>query len=94
MPLVVSLDTCRHTARTWSRICVARSWELANAMPAIYGGLGSSAPMAAWQAAFVAESACLGASDHVQVLLDLVKAFETVPHGVLAAAARARGSPW
>ena len=49
--------------------------------------------MAAWQAAFVAESASLADADHVQVLLDLVKAFETVPHDVLASAAVARGIP-
>ena len=81
--------------RLWmrTRICLAQIWERANAMPCIYGGLGSSAQMAAWQAAFVAESAALAAQDHVQVLLDLVKAFETVPHDVLARAARARGYP-
>ena len=33
MPLVVSLDTCRHTARKWSRICVARSWLEAHPTP-------------------------------------------------------------
>ena len=76
-----------------TRICLARCWEKANALPTIYGGLGSSAQMAAWQASFVAEAACLGARDHVQALLDLVKAFETVPHDVIAAAARVRGYP-
>ena len=76
-----------------TRICLARCWEKANALPTIYGGLGSSAQMAAWQASFVAEAACLGARDHVQALLDLVKAFETVPHDDIAAAARVRGYP-
>ena len=33
MPLVVSLDTCRHMARKWSRICVARSWLEAHPPP-------------------------------------------------------------
>eukprot|EP00973_Karenia_brevis_P030846 4254122-Karenia_brevis.AAC.1 len=49
--------------------------------------------MASWQAAFLAEAACLGGDDHAQVLLDLVKAFETVPHRVIVSAARAKGYP-
>ena len=52
---------------------MARCWETSNALPSIFGGAGSSAKFAAWQSAFVAEAACLGALDHVQVLLDLVK---------------------
>ena len=49
--------------------------------------------MASWQAAFVAESAALSSEDHVQALLDLVKAFETVPHAILVRAAASRGYP-
>ena len=49
------------------------------------------AQKASWQAAFVAEAAALAKDDHVQVLLDLVKAFETVPHHILVAAACAKG---
>ena len=76
-----------------TRIGLARVWESVNALPCMFGGLGSSAQMAAWQAAFLAESAALASFDHAQVLLDLVKAFETVPHHVLVMAALAKGYP-
>ena len=52
-----------------------------------------SAQNAAWQAAFTAECAALEHLDHVQSLLDLVKAFETVPHAILAALAHDLGFP-
>jgi len=57
-----------------------------------FGGAGMGAQRAAWQAAFVAELAYLQRLDHVQILLDLVKAFETIPHCKLIAAARAKGA--
>ena len=81
--------------RIWfrARIGLARAWELTHSLPSVFGGVGSSAQHAAWQAAFVAESAALSNLDHIQALLDLVKAFETVPHYVLVAAARAKGYP-
>ena len=47
----------------------------------------------AWQAGFVAEAAALTKVDFAEGLVDLVKAFETVPHHVLAAAATAKGYP-
>jgi len=46
------------------------------------------AQRAAWQAAFKAENAALRKKDFAHSLLDLVKAFERVPHGHLVAAAR------
>ena len=81
--------------RIWfrARIGLARAWEQSHHLPGIFGGVGSSAQHAAWQAAFVAESAALSGRDHIQGLLDLVKAFETVPHWVLVKAARASGYP-
>jgi len=42
------------------------------------------AQKAAWQAGFQAEAAALSRSNYAQALLDLVKAFETVPHDVVA----------
>jgi len=51
------------------------------------------AQKAAWQAAFVAEAAALTKVEFAEGLVDLVKAFETVPHHVLAAAATAKGYP-
>jgi len=79
--------------RIWmrARIIVARVWEAANAMPTVFGGAGMGAQKAAWQAAFDSESAALTGTSHAQSLLDLVKAFETVPHEVLASAAEKAG---
>jgi len=49
------------------------------------------AQKAAWQAVLDSESAALTGTNHAQSLLDLVKAFETVPHDVLANAAEKAG---
>ena len=51
------------------------------------------AQKASWQEAFTAESACLAGLDYANALLDLVKAFETVPHWVLVEAAKLNGYP-
>ena len=51
------------------------------------------AQRAAWATAFTAEAAALGLDEHALSLLDLVKAFETVPHDMLVAAAKLRGYP-
>ena len=60
-------------------------------MPSLFGGPGMGAQRAAWEAAFTAELAAHCRKDHLQVLLDLVKAFETVPHDKLVAVAVAKG---
>ena len=49
------------------------------------------AQAAAYQVAFAAEAAVLKPMVYVAGLLVLVKAFESVPHAVLAAAAKAKG---
>ena len=72
---------------------VARCWEAANALPSMYGGSGMGAQRAAWEAAFIAELSALRRLDHLQILLDLVKAFETVPHHLLVRAAIEKGYP-
>ena len=79
--------------RLWmrTRICVARAWEAATAMPCLFGGAGMGAQRAAWEAAFASELAAHCRNDHLQILLDLVKAFETVPHDKLVEAAVAKG---
>ena len=79
--------------RIWmrARVCVARAWEATNALPSLFGGAEMGAQKAAWQAAFMAEAAALSTDEHVQALLDLVKAFETVPHAELVAAAIEKG---
>ncbi len=81
--------------RVWmrARVVAARTWEAANAIPSLYGGKGMGAQRAAWEAAFIAELSALKRIDHLQILLDLVKAFETVPHHLLVKAARENGYP-
>jgi hypothetical protein len=81
--------------RIWmrARIFVAKTWEAATAMPEIYGGPGKGAQAAAFQTAMIAEAANLDGDAFAAALLDLVKAFETVPHDVLVRAAHAKGYP-
>ena len=51
------------------------------------------AQAAAYQVAFVAEAAVLKANVYADGLLDLVKAFESVPHAILADMSLAKGYP-
>ena len=51
--------------------------------------MGSS--VATWKAAFAAEGAKVGGKHLVAVLLDLVKAFEMIPHAALYEAAKEYG---
>ena len=74
-----------------ARIAIARSWEAAHKLPSLYGSAGMAAQRASWEAAFVSELASFQKIEHVQILLDLVKAFETVPHRMLVRAALAKG---
>ena len=71
--------------RLWMRIRsqVARLWEAANPSPAIFGGKGCGAQRAAWMSSLAAEAAHLARREHAQTLIDLVKAFERIPHAVL-----------
>ena len=81
--------------RLWmrARTVHARAWEAAHAMPQLFGGAGMGAQRAAWTVAFRAEAAALSAQEHAVALLDLVKAFERVPHHLLAVAAARKGYP-
>ena len=81
--------------RIWgrARADVARAWEAAHTMPQFYGGSGMGAQRAAWIASFQAETATADRRGHVAGLLDLVKAFERVPHDRIAEAARRHGFP-
>ena len=81
--------------RVWmrARAAHARAWESANASRELYGSAGMGAQRAAWVEAFCAESAALESEDHAQALMDLTKAFETVPHDALLDAAKRRGFP-
>ncbi len=79
--------------RVWmrTRICITRAWEIANSMPSVFGGAGMGAQRAAWQNAFTTEAAALCKDQCASGLLDLVKAFETVPHKILVLLAIDRG---
>ena len=72
--------------RVWSRarMIVARAWESANSRPTIFGGAGMGAQRASWLAAFKAEAVARRGAAFAQSLLDLVKAFEQIPHRILA----------
>ena len=83
--------------RVWTRSrreAVAR-WESAVQRPFLYAGKGMGADIAAWKQAARAE---LAAAASYQVgygiaLLDLVKAFERVPHRLLVQEALELGFP-
>ena len=79
--------------RTWARArcCIAHRWEAMHSLPCMYGGDGMGAQRAAWQCAFRSENASLSSRSFSQSLLDLVKAFEKVPHHVLARSAAKHG---
>ena len=75
--------------RVWmrARAHYAREWELANHRPCLYGGPSKGAQRASWQAAFAAEAAAQSNQHFAQSMLDLVKAFEMIPHKHIIAAA-------
>ena len=62
-------------------------------MPSVFGGPGMGAQKAAYQISIVAEAAAMSKQEFAAGLLDLVKAFETVPHFILAALAHECGYP-
>ena len=61
----------------------AQDWERAHPRPYLYAGQGKGAEVAVWKQAARAELAGTASACYGQVLLDLVKAFERVPHHVL-----------
>ena len=71
--------------RLWMRMRsnLSRMWEAANPSPAIFGGRGCGAQRAAWLSSLTAECAALANVEFAQTLIDLVKAFERVPHHIL-----------
>lgn len=75
--------------RLWMRVraTIARAWEVAHHIPSIFGGACSGAQRAAWATAFAAEASAADAKQHLASLLDLVKAFERIPHRLVAEAA-------
>ena len=81
--------------RVWMRARrqIAQQWERANERPYLYAGAAKGAEVAAWKQAARAELATRGGTSYAQVLLDLVKAFERVPHDILLREARRLGYP-
>ena len=81
--------------RLWmrARIWAARTWEATHASSSVFAGPDMGAQKASWQESFAAEAAALTGDEHAQGLLDLVKAFETIPHHVLVQAAASLGYP-
>ena len=79
--------------RVWmrARIQIARDWECAHSRPCLYGGPSMGAQRASWLAAFAAEDAARADEYFAQSLLDLVKAFEMIPHRHIAVAAVKHG---
>ena len=70
-----------------------RHWESTHNPEDIFGNGERTAARAAWLAAFEAEAASGDKDFYAQSLLDLVKAFESVPHDSLWRAAKERGFP-
>ena len=63
---------------------VATEWERLHDRPYLYAGVGRGANVAAWKQAARAElAAAVPGAEYGQVLLDLVKAFERIPHHIL-----------
>ena len=81
--------------RLWMRVRlgIAQMWQADNHRDYLYGGPGMSALMAAWKIGLHAENAASDDDDHAAPLLDLVKAFDKVPHDHLVRAARRLGYP-
>ena len=81
--------------RIWMRVRrqAAKQWELSQARPYLYAGAAKGATVAAWRQSARAEFAAALNAGYGQALLDLVKAFERIPHSLLVHEARALGYP-
>ena len=68
--------------RDWmrARSSALRQWERQNDHEYIFGSAGKAAKRATWVSAWEAEAASSKDGLYAQALLDLAKAFETVPH--------------
>ena len=73
------------------RLADAMVWQTAFDRPWLYAGKGKGADVAAWKQAAKAELANAKGLHYAAVLLDLVKAFDRVPHDLLVKWAKALG---
>ena len=72
---------------------VAKDWEAKQAREFLYAGAAKGSTVAAWKQAARAELARASNESYVQILLDLVKAFERIPYRVLLREAKRLGYP-
>ncbi len=81
--------------RVWMRLRrgLAQDWEAQHARGVLYAGKARGAQVAAWQQAQRAEMAADAGATFAQLLLDVHKCFEHVPHHVLAEEAAALDYP-
>ena len=81
--------------RIWARLRkeLSRQWERDHERPYFFAGAGKPATVAAWSMAARAEASLAHRVAFAAVLLDMVKAFERVPHDVLVQMAVAYGYP-
>ena len=77
--------------RIWMRArrTAAKEWEASQARPYLYVGVAKGATVVAWKQAARAEFAGALGAGYAQALLDLVKAFERIPHALLVREAEA-----
>ena len=68
--------------RIWMRVrrIAAKEWEATQARPYLFAGAAKGATVAAWKQSARAEFATSLNAGYGQALLDLVKAFERIPH--------------
>ena len=76
-----------------ARAAKLRQWEREHDHPALYGSSTKAATKATWLSAWEAEAAKDRGAVFAQALLDLTKAFETIPHQRLWEMAQQKGYP-
>ena len=83
--------------RLWMRVRrrIAQAWEARHPRPYLYAGKGKGANIAAWMQGATAELAATVKKQvgYAQALLDMVKAFDRIPHWLLVREARSLGYP-
>ena len=87
------IGLCPSLIRLWMRmrLSVAQAWQSANDRPYFFAGEAKGADVAAWQQAARAEAGICDGPTHAVALLDLVKAFDSIPWDWLVRQAAARG---
>jgi len=79
--------------RVWMRVRLADAviWQSLHERPWLYASAGKGADVAAWRQAARSEQAAARGWHYGAALLDMVKAFERVPHDILVCKAVAKG---